>query len=342
MLKPGAKVASICLSDGLASTFPDLYSLGKKHIEEHFGLHVVPMTNTFRSAEELYENPRLRVDDFYEAWERSDIDGIISVIGGDDSIRLLRHLDSTRIRKHCKIFIGSSDTTVTHLYLHQCGIRSFYGPAVLFGFADTGGLYSYTSDSFRKSVMSNDPIGELKPFLGDSVAGYTSWKNPDPEKRPETRLNPPWQWINGTGLWTGRLFGGCIEVLSPLSMATRIWPSNTDFWNDKILFLEYSKELANPDFSLWFARNLAAQGILHCIKGLLLGRQHFSISNEDGTQILESFRRVVVKEEHLQSLPIIGNMDFGHVQPTLTLPYGALTEINCSSQTISVLEAGVR
>ncbi len=340
-LNAGSKVASVCLSSGLASKFPELYAWGKKQVEEKFGIEIVAMTNTFRSPEELYQNPMLRVADFYEAWERSDIDGIISVIGGDDSIRLIRHLDPNRIKKNCKVFIGSSDTTVTHLFLHSCGIRSFYGPALLYGFADFGGLYSYTGDGFTNATMSAEIIGELKPYSGDSIAGYSSWINPATETRPATRPNPPWQWINGTGVWQGRLFGGCIEVISPLSMATQIWPANREFWNDKILFFEYSRELANPEFTLWFIRNLAAQGILEKINGILLGRQHFAISTEIGAEILESIRKIVVEEESLSQLPIIGNMDFGHVQPTLTLPYGALTEINCQTQIISILESGV-
>ena len=340
-LHPGSRVASVCLSNGLASTFSELYAWGKKQIEENFGVEVVPMTNTFRSAEEIYQNPLLRVQDFYEAWVRCDIDGIISVIGGDDSIRLIRFLDAKRIAKNCKVFIGSSDTTVTHLFLHNCGIRSFYGPALLYGFADFGGLYSYTSDAFRSATMSNEIMGQLKPFVGDSIAGPSPWSNPLTDIRPLTRANPPWQWINGTGVWQGRLFGGCIEVMSPIIMGTSIWPSTGDFWHDKILFLEYSRELANAEFTVWLVRNLAAQGILNRIKGILLGRQHFMISNEIGTQILQSFRKVAVDEEGLYELPIIGDMDFGHVQPTLTLPYGALAEINCPNQTITILEPGV-
>ncbi len=341
MLKQGSKVATVCLSNGLASTYPQVYAWGKKQVEERFGVEVVPMTNTFRTADELYKNPLLRVADFYEAWERSDIDGIISVIGGDDSIRLVRYLDPDRVAKNCKVFIGSSDTTVTHLFLHKCGIRSFYGPALLYGFADFGGLLPYTEAGFKSAAMSSQVMGELKPFVGESIAGPSSWEFPTTTSRPTTRPNPPWTWLNGEGVWQGRLFGGCIEVISPLSMATRIWPTDEDFWNDKILFLEYSRELADPEYTVWFLRNLAAQDILRRIKGILLGRQNFTISTAIGDQILQSFKKVVVDEENLKTLPIIGNMDFGHVQPALTLPYSALTEINCDQRTLSILEAGV-
>lgn len=339
-LKPGSKVAAVCLSSGLASLFPEVFEWGRKQIQDKLGLEVVPMKNTLCSPDEIYKKPALRVADFYEAWERPDIDGVISVIGGDDSIRLLKLMDPARIKRNSKVFLGCSDTTVSHLLLQQCGISSFYGPAVIYGFAEFGGLSPYTADSFRKAAMSGEVIGELAPFIGDSVAGYSSWKDPELRITSPTRPNPEWRWINGTGVGHGRLFGGCIEVLSPLSMATGIWPTSSDFWDDKILFLEYSRELANEEYTRWFLRNLAAQGILSRIKGLLIGRCHFSVSEEDSENILIAVQKIVLEEEGLFNLPIIANIDFGHVTPMMTLPYGALTKIDCRRQVISILESG--
>jgi len=48
---------------------------------------------------------------------------------------------------------------------------------------------------------------------------------------------------------------------------------------------------------------------------------------------------VVVGEEGLRGLPIVVDMDFGHVQPMMTLPMGCLAEIDCDRQTFSILEA---
>lgn len=339
-LKSGSRVAAICLSSGIASVYPEVFDWGRQQIQNELGLEVVPMKNTLRSPEELYKDPALRVADFYEAWERPDIDGVISVIGGDDSIRLLKLLDPARVRRHSKVFLGCSDTTVSHLFLHQCGIASFYGPAVIYGFAEFGGLNPYTVDSFRKAAMSGEVIGEISPFVGDSVAGYSSWKDPELTIPSASRPNPPWKWLSGSGVCRGRLFGGCIEVLSPLSLATSIWPSRSDFWDDKVLFLEYSRELANDEFTRWFFRNLAAQGILSRIKALLIGRCHFSVKDDEADKILNAVLKIVVEEESLPRLPIIANMDFGHVIPMMTLPYGALTEIHCDNRSIAILEEG--
>jgi muramoyltetrapeptide carboxypeptidase LdcA involved in peptidoglycan recycling len=47
------------------------------------------------------------------AFSDMSIDGIISSIGGDDSIRILPFLDLNIIREHPKIFMGYSDTCGT-------------------------------------------------------------------------------------------------------------------------------------------------------------------------------------------------------------------------------------
>jgi muramoyltetrapeptide carboxypeptidase LdcA involved in peptidoglycan recycling len=338
-LKPGSRVAAVCLSQGLASEFPELYDWGRQQLAQHFELELVPMKNTMRSVQEIYANPMLRLSDFYEAWQRPDIDGVISVIGGEDSCRLLKHWDKNLLSQHCKVFVGMSDTTVTHLFLQQMGINSFYGPAVLYGFADFAGLNPYSSDSFRRAVMSGQPIGEIKPYSGQSVAGFSSWKNPDFTKLPTLRDNPCWRWLNGKGKHRGRLFGGCVEVIYPMLANTICWPREASFYEDKILFLEYSHELATAEYTSWWLRSLAAQGVLAEVKGLCFGRNHFSVPEEETIKIAEALLKVVVIEEGLRNLPIVMDMDFGHVQPMMTLPLGCLAEIDCDRNTFSILEA---
>ncbi|HYX38562.1 MAG TPA: S66 peptidase family protein [Oligoflexus sp.] len=338
-LRPGSKVAAVCLSSGIASTFPELYDWGRIQLAEKFELDLVPMTHTMLSPEELYERPELRVSDFYEAWERPDIDGVISVIGGEDSIRLLKHFDQSRLSRSHKVFVGMSDTTVTHLLLQRLGLNTFYGPAVLYGFADFGGLNPFTADAFRRAVMSGQPMGELKPYTGDCVAGASQWSQPNLMQLPPLRPTPPWRWIHGKGRHQGRLFGGCIEVICPIAANTGLWPLEPHFWDDKIIFLEYSHELANAEYTRWYLRSLAAQGVLARSKGLLMGRMHHSVPADEAAKIPETLLQVILHEERLDHLPVVVDMDFGHVLPMLTLPYGCLTEIDCDQQKIVVLEA---
>ena len=60
MLQAGDKVATISLSWGGAGE-PDLkwrYEQGVERLEKVFGLEVVPMPNSLKGADYLYENPK--------------------------------------------------------------------------------------------------------------------------------------------------------------------------------------------------------------------------------------------------------------------------------------------
>lgn len=92
-LQEGDKVATVSLSWGGPGLIPHRYEAGKKQLEEAFGLAVIEMPHTLKEPKWLSENPKARADDLMEAFSNSEIKGIISTIGGDDSIRILRHLD---------------------------------------------------------------------------------------------------------------------------------------------------------------------------------------------------------------------------------------------------------
>jgi muramoyltetrapeptide carboxypeptidase LdcA involved in peptidoglycan recycling len=340
-LHPGDRVAAVCLSWGGAGTFPKIYEYGCQQLKNNFDLEVISMRNTLRNEEELSENPLLRIEDLNEALEREDIQGIFTVIGGDDSIRLIPHFDFQRIRRHCKPFLGLSDTTITHLAFHKAGVSSFYGPSLMFGVADFGGMFPYSAASMKQVLMNSEVIGELSPHRGDSYFGGSDWSQPERiHSLPVMRSNPPWRWLQGKGLWQGRLFGGCIEVLN-MANGTSLWPDTGDFWNDRILFLEYSGELAVPEFTLWFLRNLAAQGALSKISGLLFGRNRHTVSPEFLKVFEKEILRIIALEVRRPELPVIVDMDFGHVLPMMTLPLGRLAEIDCYQEKIHILESAV-
>src|SRR5690349_18659943 len=92
LLTQGDKVATISLSWGGAGELPHRYTIGKKQLQDNFGLDVVETKNALRSADFLARNPKARADDLMEAFSDKSIRAIISNIGGEDSIRTLPHL----------------------------------------------------------------------------------------------------------------------------------------------------------------------------------------------------------------------------------------------------------
>lgn len=64
-LKRGDKVATISLSWGGAGDkeFKHRYEIGKRRIEEIFGLKVIEMPNSLKGSKYLSENPEARAED---------------------------------------------------------------------------------------------------------------------------------------------------------------------------------------------------------------------------------------------------------------------------------------
>lgn len=101
-------------------------------------------------------------------------------------------------------------------------------------------------------------------------------------------------------------------------------------------FFETSEEKPSPGFVLWALRNLAAQGILHVISGILVGKPQSETFYEEYKAVI---RQVIAQEEHLTDLPVFYNVNFGHAKPIGILPYGIETELNCDQKTIRFLES---
>lgn len=136
-LRPGDIVATVSLSWGGAGDENILwrYQQGKARLETRFGLRVVEMPHTLAGTAYAYEHPQERAADLMQAFTDPCIQAIFCCIGGEETIRLLPYIDFAVIRRHPKIFMGYSDTTVNHLMCWKAGLSSFYGPAVLSDFA---------------------------------------------------------------------------------------------------------------------------------------------------------------------------------------------------------------
>lgn len=157
----GDKVATVSLSWGGAGDKDLLwrYNLGKKRLQELFGLEVVEMPNTLKGSDYLYHHPEKRAEDLMRAFSDTSIKAVFSCIGGDESIRMLPYIDFDIIRKNPKVFIGYSDTTVTHFICLKAKLSSFYGASILAELAENIKVFDYTRNWLEKVLFNASPIG---------------------------------------------------------------------------------------------------------------------------------------------------------------------------------------
>jgi muramoyltetrapeptide carboxypeptidase LdcA involved in peptidoglycan recycling len=335
-LRRGDRVAAVSLSSGWPSVFPAAYGDGKRQLEEAFGVEVVESRYALAEPDWLAAHPEARAADLMEVLRDRSIQGLLSTIGGDDSIRILPFLDLSVIRENPKIFMGYSDSTVTHFAFLKAGVASFYGPSIMAGFDENGGLLPYMADSVRQTLFgASTTEASIAPNQDGWAWASFDWgeKRRNAKPRPLQRCSG-WRWLQGVGCHRGRLIGGCLDVLDWLR-GTPIWPDHS-VWRDSIIFLETSEDAPSALAVVRMLRALAATGALHEARGILFGRPY----GEEAT--FEQYDRAflqVLAELGLDSVPLVTRMDFGHTDPKFVVPYGVEAEINCDTQRIHLLES---
>ncbi|HEX2903670.1 MAG TPA: S66 peptidase family protein [Jatrophihabitans sp.] len=336
-LSPGDTIAIVSLSSGLAGALPARYAAGKRQLAETFGVQVVDAPHATAAPGWLREHPEARAADLHWALANPDVHGIVSAIGGEDSIRLLPHLDLDLIRRHPKVFTGYSDTTVQHL-VHRCaGVGSFYGLALFTTAAENGGMHPFSVDSIRRTAFSTEPIGQLSP-APEWTEELLDWRDESlQQQRRRWVPNYGWLWLQGDEPVTGPVIGGCLEILT-MCQGTEIFPP-LDAFDGAVLHLEVSEEKPPvPQIGHWL-RSFTALGITERIGALLFSRPE-DRSLRETLQIYQTVR-TELREAGRPDLPFVANLDFGHSSPMGLLPLGRRVTVDPAAQRISIDEAAV-
>lgn len=337
-LRKGDKVAIVSLSNGLLGEkeFLHKYELGKKRLEEKFGLEVITMENTLKGIEYIYNHPEKRAEDLMNAFKDKSIKAIICSIGGDDTIRLLPYIDYEVIKNNPKVFMGFSDTTANHLMMQKAGIVSYYGPCLMCDFANYVDMYDYTENAVRELLIEakeNYEIRKCDYWTNEHI----EWCEENINKQ-KTRLKDEkgYEVIQGQGKVRGKLLGGCLDGF-PIYNGTEVWPT-LENWKDKILFFETSEDMPEPQYVTWYLRNLGAQGIFNVAKGIIVGKPQSEKYYEEYKEVY----RKVLKEFGREDMPVLYNVNFGHSEPIGIIPYGIECELDIDNKKITLLESVVK
>ena len=292
------------------------------------------MEHTLAGTEYIYNHPEKRAEDLMNAFKDNSIKGIIACIGGIESIRMLPYIDFDIINKNPKVFMGYSDTTTTHLFCYKAGISSIYGPTLLVDFAENVCMNQYTVEYIEKTLFKSEVIGKIEPSL-EWTSEYLPWEEKNKLIQRKYKPNQGYELLQGKGTVQGRLIGGCFEVFDMLR-GTEVFPKLEDF-EDSILFLETSEEKPPVWFVECGLRNYGVNGILEKVKGIIFGKPLDEAHYEEYKKVIIK----VMKEFGKEDLPILCNMNFGHTEPKICLPYGALAEIDCDNTGFSILESAM-
>ncbi len=331
-------MAILSPSKGVPSEFPDVYELGLRNLREKFGLKIKEYPTARASIDFLYDNPKIRAQDVNNAFEEQEVSAIVASIGGDESVRILPYLNKKAIRSNPKILMGYSDITTLLCSINQLGLVTFHGPSVMAGLSQIESLPLGFVNHVKEMLFTPKATYDYQPYEEYSE-GYPEWGEiANLGKVNSKKRASGWNWLQGTTVARGELFGGNIEVLGWMN-GTAFWP-RPDFWQGKIVFLETSEEVPTPLHIERWLRNYGVQGVFGRAKGLLFGRAR-GFSDEEKKKLDAVIVKIVAREFGKPELPIVSNMDFGHTDPQLILPLGVKAEIDCQGKRFSLLEPPV-
>lgn len=336
------KIGIVSLSSGILGEdfVQHEVRLGLERLEK-LGVQVEFMEHACKGLKYISEHPEDRAKDLLHAFQDDSIDMILCAIGGDDTYRLLPYLfehDELKNAVKEKIFLGFSDTTFNHLMLHKVGLNTFYGQAFLPDVCELDEeMLPYTEKYFLE-LLETGTIHEITP----SDVWYEERSDYSAEAVGTKRImhaNQGFELLQGSGVFQGKILGGCIDSLYDIFDATRLCDSvelcrkydlfpNLEDWKGKILLLESSEEQPTPEKYCHMIEALKNTGIFDVIHGILVGKPMDEMYTKE-------YQDILVDIVNNPNLPIVWNLNVGHATPRTIVPFGVMARVDVEKQKIS-------
>lgn len=257
-----------------------------------------------------------RVNDIHEAFSDEKIDWIITAIWWFNSNQLLPYLDFDLIKNNPKILCGYSDITVLqNAILAKTWLVTYSWPHY-FNFWEKK-WFDYTLDYFKKSL-----------FIDNSYELIASafWSDDRWARDQENRNFYPHEWYRVLQSWKAEwtLRGWNLWSLRLLQW-TEYFP-NIDSW---ILLIEECM----PCDALEFDRQLESllQSIRWNISWLVIGK-----FEQEAKIDKIKLEYIIRNKPQLKNIPIIANVNIGHVYPFATIPIWGKIMLNLIDNNYSI------
>jgi len=322
-LKIGDKIGMYSPSSPVTFTVPNRFKRAKSFLENK-GFEVIEGNLTGKSDFYRSGSIKERAEELNELIRNPDVKCIMSSIGGMNSNSLLPYIDYEAFKNDPKIMIGYSDVTAILLAIYaKTGITTFYGPAFVASFGELEPFVEYTYRYFIDMLVTPQLLPYYLPKPPFWTDEFISW-----ETQSESKVKKENEWVCvNSGKTRGRLIGGNLNTIQGI-WGSEYMPAIQD---GDILFIEDSlKDAATIErtFSM-----LKVNGVFDRVSGIVLGKHE--LFNDCGTgrkphEVLQEVMNDIKK-------PILADFDCCHTHPMLTLPLGAIVEMDSGNRTISII-----
>ena len=323
--------------------WPEVYSMCLDRLREVFGLEPVE----FPATKKVDASGEERARDLIDAFQNPDIKAVFASLGGDDQVTYIKNLPTEPFLNNPKPFFGFSDNSHFCNFLFLNGIPSFYGASLFTQFSIQPKMDEFTV-RYLKFALFDEGEMELEStneFCDSNITtdGQTivDWDKPETlSLRRRYEPNSDWYWGGKGDNATGLLWGGCIESVDEMLRHAVAIPTLEQF-SEVILMLESSEEMPTAEHVRRVVRALGERGVLEKIKGVLVGRPkawHFDhrFSDQEKEEYRAEQRKAIFDtvERYNPNIPIVQNLDFGHTDPQIPMPYGNKARIDAEKKKI--------
>lgn len=333
-LNKGDQVAIVSPSFAASAVWPHVHELGLKRIREVFELEPIEYPATAKLDATVEE----KAADLMAAYSDPEIKAVISTLGGDIQVTYIKNLPSEPFLNNPKPFFGFSDNSHFANFLFLNEIPSFYGAALFTQFAHQKEMNPYTV-KYIKHALFDEGEFELLPSEAFNDLGLDWGDKSQLDNEREYETNEGWSW-DGNNYGEGLLWGGCVESVDEMLRHGVEIPSLEQF-EHIVLMMETSEEIPSADYVSRVFRAFGERGILERIKGIVVGRakarEFDKLRNSDERAAYRKEQQeTIVKtvRAYNKEIPIVQNMDFGHTEPQIPMPYGNQVRIDSENQKI--------
>ena len=311
MLVNGSTIGVTAMSAGVGKKL-DEYELSIQKIKEN-GFNIIE-TNNVRVNNYVSSSGKVRAEELDELILNNDVDMVLCAAGGDLALEMLPYINSDNIKNNPKWIMGASDpTSILYYVTTKLDIATMYGH-------NAG---SYDALNLHKSnLISLD-------YLKGNLVKQDSYDLYESDKKSRTKegykLDSPvvYENIFNDVDCTGRIIGGCIDVLKDII--------GTKYDGTSEFLKRYSE-----DGIIWYFDNFALDslsfyrtliqfreaGWFNNTKAILVGRVMYP-SDDFGMTYQEALKNAFEG----MNIDVVYNMDIGHVVPKMSIINGAICHV---------------
>lgn len=324
----GTTIGITAPSDGIVDSIKQKRLEHAKQMFQKKGYNILETSHVRHSEKGKSAESLIQAKELESLFQNSQVNYIIAAAGGDFLLEILPYINWNVIKENPKWLQGYSDITFLLFIL-----TTKYDIATVYA----SNVKDFGMNTWHESLENNLKLLEGNNILQRNFEFYEKEAIPYITGTENYNLTNPvnYQMITKEKEVEikGRIIGGCIDCLVSLCGtefdATKEFIEN--YKTDGIIWYFDNAELTMEGLTraLW---QLKQNGWFQYVKGFLFGRM-----------ITENSYYAISKEEVLLNMlgeyqvPIISDMDFGHVPPRITIINGAFVTLQMKKNKMKIL-----